>query len=280
MTVNADQLENEANALGEQLLAPGSQQQDTVSQSAAQAPAPAPSSPQKDTAGAVDWQTRFVNAQSLMTKATMENAELRRQVEQLQAGQQAPESQPAGKQDYSSFKELVEDYPDLINPILQQFRTMEQRLNSVEQVGQQVTQTAENQAVDAYWTEVRAAHPDVDQIKADTKFQEWLSAQPPFIQQAANSPDPRGPVDVLNRYKQASPSRMEQAQALAEPQARSLPPQSRPATGHIDLNQIAQMSNEDFEKSEAEIDRLFMDQLVRLVQSGDTEVSHNAISYG
>lgn len=306
--VNPEQLEAEADELLKQANTPPPENQDSDGDDD-QGHAPEPTEegkgkkkndppPDQDSGDPLEGltlenaQERIRNTQARMHQATKEAATLRRsigelknQVEPLTAkmrqleteltearkkAEQPPATDSADK-DYQDLESLKDAYPTIINPLLNQLKTLKGLVQGVtaevDSVKKGVSKTAEDQrlkderdaqeaAAKAHFDAIRKVHSDLDAINASDDFQGWLSRQSSLIQRAAEEGDANEVIEVLDRYKAAvgKTRKLQEAEEESDPstpRSRKQPSTKKPKFTRA---QIAAMSPQEFSEKEAEID--------------------------
>ena len=110
-----------------------------------------------------------------------------------------------------AFPEVAEDLKpyiqrmidDGVKSVLAEFKEqVDKRVAPVEKTSQEI-------AAERYFSSIRAAHPDADAIVDDTKFKDWIKAQPRAVQEvySANLEYKRPAADLIemfSAYKQAT----------------------------------------------------------------------------
>jgi hypothetical protein len=280
MSIDADKLDQEADAEFEALLNGGAPSEEDSAQPVEEpTPAPAPADSAPDEAPEVDDKAdeRVKNAQALMTKATQEAAETRRQNEQLsQQLQQAlkevealkvsatPQTPEEPNANIRSLQDLASEYPDLLGPVIGELQSLREAVNSTEQTAQQsqqaVKQTQQTASQQAHERAILEQHPDAFDVAATDDFKGWLLRQPPASQAIVKQGTAQDVIWLIGSYKQqstAQPSKLDKAKEVADPQVQSRAPSIDTASPALTAESIAAMSNEEFEKHEKEIDAFY-----------------------
>lgn len=217
--------------------------------------------------------SRYKNAQAKMTQATMEAAELRRkivqleqQMSQMQAQIQAAPREPEVSDD--ELKTVVDDYPEIAGPIVKRNKALEAKIAQLEQalqgVQQQSNSYAKTQAEienEKFWNTIRAVHPDADELTTNhaEELKEWVEQQAPIIQHGFYSGTAQDAIQVLSLYKQSKGQPVEKPDKLAAAKTASTPKvqsQGKPSSQKTTFTreQIAKMSMDEFMKHESAID--------------------------
>jgi len=212
---------------------------------------------------------RYKNAQALMTKATMEAADLRREVASLRAQLEtvtryAPQPQQAEKSgsDFAELEKLKGEYPDFAGPLVSAFEKQQQVLVELQRSTRE-NEEAGNVARRANFNfEVSRVHPDFDQVAGSEDFRGWLARQPSFIQEAASRPVADDAIEVLNMYKRTQGPKVDKAekvnaarQVAAPAVGRNSRQPSAEKPQQFTREMIARMSPAEFAKNEEAIDR-------------------------
>lgn len=227
------------------------------------------------------------NAKARMTQATMEAAELRRQ---LQAKEEelsrltAPKTDSPKTDEKKSdrtlrLKQVVQEFPDYSGPIVEELTEQEQRLKQLEEMVGNVAKTAQSteqrfqENVDRsgralHEAKIMKVHPDAFDIATQEDFHGWAERQPPMIRQAIQNGTADDVIHTLNLYKSSlKPSKSNERNEAAResavphlPKARSNKTNEQP---RFTREQIKSMSQAEFEKNEAEIDKAMAAGLVQ-----------------
>lgn len=234
---------------------------------------------------------RIRNAQARMHTATQEASELRRQIQELsgdamplkatierltgevaewkQKAEAAATQQSAANVDSSAgidnagLQEAMEDYPEVVGPLLNMVKGLEQKMDSLEGT---VTKTqeaaAEQTAQERHFSTIREQHPDFESTIPSDDFRGWLARQTNAIQQIAKNGTADDVNWMLSEYKKAVGVDEEVISndvddGLADTSNPSLsrtrqrPSQAKPRYTQA---QIKAMSPEEFAKNEKDID--------------------------
>lgn len=210
---------------------------------------------------------RVRNAQARMTQATQEAAANRRRIEELERAleeaKKAPPQPPADTDADASLESLMQEYPEIVTPLVERLRHLEGRLgtlsNQVETTHKTVQETTAQESARAHREAVMRAHPDAYAIAATPEFQAWVGTQPPVVQAAVQNGSTEDAIWVLDQYKSAAKpaatnDRMERARASASPAMPSARRQPVTPQPRFTRDQIARMSPEEFTRHEKAID--------------------------
>jgi hypothetical protein len=213
---------------------------------------------------------RYKNAQALMTKATMEAADLRREVAALRtqldnATRYAPQpqQQEIRGSDFQELEKLKEEYPDFAGPLVGAFEKQQQVIRELQRSNEVNEQASEAARRVNFNFEVSRAHPDFDQVAASEDFRGWLARQAPFVQDAASRPNPGDAIEVLNMYKKSAqgrgPDRVDRVAAAKQVAAPAVGRNSRQPTAEkppqFTRESIARMTPAEFAKNEEAIEK-------------------------
>lgn len=213
---------------------------------------------------------RYRNAQSRMTRATQEAAELRRtqqaqasELAQLRAELAASRAAPPRQADTapvagSNLDSVLADYPDF-NPVVTQMKEQERQLRELREAN---AKAAEASSREAHTRAVTAVHPDAFSIAATDQFSGWVDRQPPAIQQIISNGTASDVNWVLTQYKTAAgvtktQSRDDKLAAAKLAASPNLPRvASNPAQGPRTFTraQIAKMTDAQYAKNEPAIE--------------------------
>ena len=220
---------------------------------------------------------RLKNTQSRMHQATQEAAELRKQNEELsqqfqamqgeidrlksaaqQQEQEQPQSEERNREDLpQDLQSAMEDYPEVVTPLVQQLQALQQQIREVEAMSRQsvdaVRQTEAEKQRAQFWNLIRQQHPDADDVVTSDDFRGWLGRQPQLVQGAAEHGGVEDAIFVLNLYKQTMG--IGQRKQKTPPVTPSLSAtKGTPQTKSFTRDQLAAMSPAEYAKNEAAID--------------------------
>ena len=212
---------------------------------------------------------RYKNAQALMTKATMEAADLRRDVASLRTQldnvtrySQQPQQQESRGTEFSELEKLKDEYPDFAGPLVGAFEKQQQVIQQLQRSNQANEQANDAARRSNFNFEVSRIHPDFDRVAGSEDFRGWLARQADFVQDAASRPAPSDAIEVLNMYKKSQTQRSGKIDKVAAARQVAAPAVGRnsrqPSTERpqqFTRDMIARMSPAEFDKNEAAIDR-------------------------
>lgn len=216
---------------------------------------------------------RIKNAQSRMTKATQEAADMRRdnlalrqQIADLSA--QLAEASDGSDNSDDELRTLSEEYPDIALPLLKKLSKLE---DTVKQYRTQVDTEKSQNTLQEHFGTIEQSHPDMNDIVTSDDFAGWIERQSPVWQRVAQDGSAQEVVELLSKYKetfdtqpQQPVSKVDRARKVAEP---TLPKARRPDPNSgkriWTREEITRMPLDEFEKRSAEIDQAYMDGRVR-----------------
>jgi hypothetical protein len=212
---------------------------------------------------------RYKNAQALMTKATMEAADLRREVASLRAQLEtvtryAPQNQnqEVRGSDFAELEKLKEEYPDFAGPLVGAFEKQQQVIQQLQRSNEANAQANDVARRTNFNYEVSRVHPDFDQVASSEDFRGWLARQADFVQEAAARPAPSDAIEVLNMYKRSRSPKVDKGDRVAAARQVAAPAVGRNSRQpsmekpqQFTRAMIAGMSPAEFAKNEDAIDR-------------------------
>lgn len=213
---------------------------------------------------------RYRNAQSRMTRATQEAAELRRtqqaqtnELVQLRAELAASRATPPRQADTatapgSSIDSVGEDYPDF-KPVFSQIKEQERQLRELREDNAKSARQAEHDAHNKAVTEV---HPDAFSIAATDQFSGWVDRQPPVIQKAVRNGTAADVNWVLTQYKtvsgvttaQSKDDKLAAAKLAASPNLPRVASSQAQGNRSFTRSQIEKMTAAQYAQNEVAID--------------------------
>ena len=220
------------------------------------------------------FEERYKNAQARMTKATQEASDLRKKVSEMEERlnyreqlQVLPATTETVAQE-GDLKSLMEDYPDIAKPLISKINSLENQLNNTTQTQEQ---REEERVMAEHVAAIKAAHPDLDEVRTSDDFQGWMSRQSNFYQRIAEEGSAEDVVELLNSYKKAvgydtpivdksskKAAKLEAAKKVADPK---LPKTRQSSSGNsktrFSVDEISRMTPKQFEKYEKEIDKAY-----------------------
>lgn len=226
-------------------------------------------------------QERIKNAHARMTKATMEAADLRRQMDTLNKERdllqkevdlmkRQPQTMPdqsgsgAGVED-AELDEIANDY-EMAAPLVAEIKRLKSQLSRLgdesAQRGREAEESRELEARREHTRVILESHSDAREVFASDDFKGWLVRQPGWIQDDAERGNAQQIVNLLDRYKNSvgiSQAKKEQhldrARQIADGSPN--PSRSRDIAGRTNFSQaqIEKMSMEEYLAHEEAIDK-------------------------
>lgn len=145
-------------------------------------------------------------AQSRMTKATQEAADLKRQnADLLQAlGKLKSEAEERRKDD-SKLTQLREDYPDIAAPLLDEIERTQLKVASQQEASEKDRQRKIDEEIErvsaAHFARIEAEHPDVNDLIETADWLNWLEEQDRTTKQWIQTGSSNDVNMVLHRFK-------------------------------------------------------------------------------
>lgn len=206
-------------------------------------------------------------AQSRMTKATQEAADLKRQNADLLKGLAELKAQIGEQQkDDGKLEQLRADYPDLASPLLDELKRTQDEVKAQREALAAQEQRKEDEitdrAAEAHFDRIKEEHSDVETIIDSADWLNWLEDQDYQTKQWIQAGSSNDVNNVLNKFKadmgvsQISPREraLEKAKSVAEPKMpKSQKPKLKGGTKSWSVDEIMRMPNEVFEQHQAEI---------------------------
>ena len=206
-------------------------------------------------------------AQSRMTKATQEAADLRRQNEDMLRNLTELKGQLAEKErDTAKLAQIREEYPDIAGPLLDELSRTQAEVQSAKEAlsaqEQRRTEELQARAAEEHFNRIRAVHPDGDELSGTSDWMNWLEEQDASTHKWVEQGSSNDVNAVLSRFKDDMGLRpptpqersLEKARAVAEPKMPKA--RSQNVTGgkrNWTVEEIMRMPNKDFVKHQNEI---------------------------
>lgn len=231
--------------------------------------APEPNNPSDQSMVPVE---RYKNAQALMTKATMESADLRRevaslraQIDSLMSNRQAPSrNSDQDGIDFAALDKLKEEYPDFAIPVVSALERQQRVISELRASNVATEQRTAEVRKNAFNEAIRRVHEDFETVANSEDFRGWLARQVPFVQNAARSSEASDAIEVLSMYKASAGGndKVDKVAAARQVAAPAVGRNSRQPTPdkpqQFTRDQISKMSAAEFEKNEAAIEKAMM----------------------
>jgi len=124
------------------------------------------------------------------------------QVEDLKRKSAAP---AAGTPKDDGLQKIAEDYPEIVNPIMERFAELEGALSGMTEGQRAAAEAAALASNEAALTEI---HPDWLTLRADPRLAAWIGTQPNYVREAAEMNgnaivDVEAAADLVSRFKQS-----------------------------------------------------------------------------
>ena len=145
-------------------------------------------------------------AQSRMTKATQEAADLKRQnADLLKALTELKSESELRTKDDSKLAQLREDYPDLAAPLLDELARTQSQIASQQEVLAEQAQSKVNElndiAAKQHFDRIEAQHPDVNDLIETADWLNWLEDQDHDVKQWVQTGSSNDVNSVLHQFK-------------------------------------------------------------------------------
>ena len=184
-------------------------------------------------------------AEELKTlKAQLENAQVRGDIRPPKSD----EDIEAWSREYPDVSAIVERIAE--KKAQEKFAGAENRLQEIDRISAEADR-------DRMEGEIRAMHPDFDELRASDGFHDWAGEQPKWVQDALyeNSEDPASVTRVIDLYKvdkgldTKTRKKSSKAAASAVVTKRTTRPDSNDSAGYFSESQVHKMSPHDYEKN-------------------------------
>jgi len=115
-------------------------------------------------------------------------------------------AKPKSVLDHPDLKKAAEEYPEVIGGVTPAMKELDERTRRIEDALSRMSEKAKQDYYDSQQDELTKAHPDWQKVTADTKFGEWLTKQPQYVQEgiARNGQHIVNAFeagDIIQRYK-------------------------------------------------------------------------------
>ena len=183
-------------------------------------------------------------AEELKTlKAQLENAQVRGDIRPPKSD----EDIEAWSREYPDVSAIVERIAE--KKAQEKFAGAESRLQEIDRISAEADR-------DRMEGEIRAMHPDFDELRASDVFHDWAGEQPKWVQDALyeNSEDPASVTRVIDLYKvdngldNKTKKKSTKNAASAVVTKRSTRPDANDSSGHFSESQVHKMSASQYEK--------------------------------
>ena len=199
------------------------------------------------------YKKRYSDLRSHQNKQAEELKTLKAQLENAQErGDIRP---PKSDEDIEAWSREYPDVSAIVERIAEKkaqekFAGAESRLQEIDRISAEADR-------DRMEGEIRAMHPDFDELRASDGFHDWAGEQPKWVQDALyeNSEDPASVTRVIDLYKvdkgldTKTRKKSSKAAASAVVTKRTTRPDSNDSAGYFSESQVHKMSPHDYEKN-------------------------------
>mgnify|MGYP006169927269 FL=1 len=198
------------------------------------------------------YKKRYSDLRSHQNKQAEELKTLKAQLENAQErGDIRP---PKSDEDIEAWSREYPDVSAIVERIAEKkaqekFAGAENRLQEIDRISAEADR-------DRMEGEIRAMHPDFDELRASDGFHDWAGEQPKWVQDALyeNSEDPASVTRVIDLYKvdngldNKTKKKSTKNAASAVVTKRSTRPDANDSSGHFSESQVHKMSASQYEK--------------------------------
>ena len=198
------------------------------------------------------YKKRYSDLRSHQNKQAEELKTLKAQLENAQErGDIRP---PKSDEDIEAWSREYPDVSAIVERIAEKkaqekFAGAESRLQEIDRISAEADR-------DRMEGEIRAMHPDFDELRASDGFHDWAGEQPKWVQDALyeNSEDPASVTRVIDLYKvdngldNKTKKKSTKNAASAVVTKRSTRPDANDSSGHFSESQVHKMSASQYEK--------------------------------
>jgi len=198
------------------------------------------------------YKKRYSDLRSHQNKQAEELKALKAQLENAQErGDIRP---PKSDEDIEAWSREYPDVSAIVERIAEKkaqekFAGAENRLQEIDRISAEADR-------DRMEGEIRAMHPDFDELRASDGFHDWAGEQPKWVQDALyeNSEDPASVTRVIDLYKvdngldNKTKKKSTKNAASAVVTKRSTRPDANDSSGHFSESQVHKMSASQYEK--------------------------------
>ncbi|WPJ21787.1 hypothetical protein [Pseudoalteromonas phage vB_Pun_Y3] len=129
-----------------------------------------------------------------------------------QKGEPAGKGPTADELEGMSFDEVEEEWPEVAGYLKRQLertqqqltKQFEEQLNPLNEMRQQQQQAMQQQQVRTELQRLQQVHPDYQEISQDSKFHQWVNAQPDTVKAMAGSLHAADNIALLNLFKSST----------------------------------------------------------------------------
>lgn len=199
------------------------------------------------------YKKRYSDLRDHLNKQSAEIKQLQSKLENAEtSGTLRP---PKSDEDIEAWANEFPDIAAIVETIAskkaeERFSGAEARLKEIDRISEEATRSKLEQ-------EIRAIHPDFDELRDSDAFHDWAKKEPKWVKDALydNSEDPASVARVIDLYKMhngldtKSKKKATKAAASAVVTRRSTKPDSNDTAGHFSESQVHKMTAIEYEKN-------------------------------
>jgi len=199
------------------------------------------------------YKKRYIDLRDHLNKQSAEIKQLQSKLENAEtSGTLRP---PKSDEDIEAWANEFPDIAAIVETIAskkaeERFSGAEARLKEIDRISEEATRSKLEQ-------EIRAIHPDFDELRDSDAFHDWAKKEPKWVKDALydNSEDPASVARVIDLYKMhngldtKSKKKATKAAASAVVTKRSTKPDSNDTAGHFSESQVHKMTAIEYEKN-------------------------------
>jgi len=199
------------------------------------------------------YKKRYSDLRDHLNKQSAEIKQLQAKLENAEtSGTLRP---PKSDEDIEAWANEYPDIAAIVETIAskkaeERFSGAEARLKEIDRISEEATRSKLEQ-------EIRAIHPDFDELRDSDAFHDWAKKEPKWVKDALydNSEDPASVARVIDLYKMAkgldtkSKKKSTKDAASAVVTKRSTKPDSNDTAGHFSESQVHKMTAIEYEKN-------------------------------
>lgn len=199
------------------------------------------------------YKKRYSDLRDHLNKQSAEIKQLQSKLENAEtSGTLRP---PKSDEDIEAWANEYPDIAAIVETIAskkaeERFSGAEARLQEIDRISEEATRSKLEQ-------EIRAIHPDFDELRDSDAFHDWAKKEPKWVKDALydNSEDPASVARVIDLYKMhngldtKSKKKATKAAASAVVTKRSTKPDSNDTAGHFSESQVHKMTANEYEKN-------------------------------
>lgn len=199
------------------------------------------------------YKKRYSDLRDHLNKQSAEIKQLQAKLENAEtSGTLRP---PKSDEDIEAWANEFPDIAAIVETIAskkaeERFSGAEARLKEIDRISEEATRSKLEQ-------EIRAIHPDFDELRDSDAFHDWAKKEPKWVKDALydNSEDPASVARVIDLYKMhngldtKSKKKATKAAASAVVTKRSTKPDSNDTAGHFSESQVHKMTANEYEKN-------------------------------